>query len=194
MRGKHQIRPNKISEDRQQVPKYRSHYTRRHNPNRHYLSPELTQKLLFERYTEKCSNQLHIGCLNRYATERNYHFGQSSLGTCKTCDKLEMLIKADPGDKALASEEEFHLRKADSAQSATKHDFQSATEINSAMWTTIAFDFQQTLPTPHINTRVTFYSRQLWTYNFGIHDAKNVFMNMSEDTAGREDPVKFYPA
>ena len=34
----------------------------------------------------------------------------------------------------------------------------------------ISFDFQQNLPTPHLHHNDVFYARQLWTYNFGIHD------------------------
>lgn len=34
----------------------------------------------------------------------------------------------------------------------------------------ITFDLQQNLPTPNLNHNGIFYLRQLWTYNFGIHD------------------------
>lgn len=34
----------------------------------------------------------------------------------------------------------------------------------------ITFDLQQNLPTPNLNHNDIFYLRQLWTYNFGIHD------------------------
>lgn len=48
------------------VPKYRSHYTRRHNPHRYFLSPELTQRKLFDLYVKDCVqeqwNHHHFGC------------------------------------------------------------------------------------------------------------------------------------
>jgi hypothetical protein len=50
MRGKHMNRPNTVPEWKKNVvrtfikklSKYRIHYTRRHDPNRYYLSPVLT--------------------------------------------------------------------------------------------------------------------------------------------------------
>ncbi|GFN82082.1 hypothetical protein PoB_000858800 [Plakobranchus ocellatus] len=57
-----------------------------------------------------------------------------------------------------------------------ENDFE-ASRANNGQWT-IAFDSQQTLPTPHINTSVTFYSRQLWTYNLDIHNICNGTMHM----------------
>ena len=135
-RGKHQTRPNKISDERRKgvlnfidnIPKYRSHYTRRHNPNRHYMSPDLTQKKLFDLYVEKNVSLAQEPVTFRmfqeiFATERNYHFGQPSLDTCKTCDSLEMQIKANADGTALQAERELHLRKADAAQSSMKSDF-----------------------------------------------------------------------
>lgn len=34
----------------------------------------------------------------------------------------------------------------------------------------ITFDFQQNLETPNLRHNDMFYLRQMWTYNFGIHD------------------------
>ncbi|GFN76689.1 hypothetical protein PoB_000319500 [Plakobranchus ocellatus] len=91
--------------------------------------------------------------------KRNFHFGQPSLDTCKTCDKLEMDSRANPLDDNINRERELQLREAEAGQEIMKNDF-DASKANNGQWT-IAFDFQQTLPTPHINTSVTFYSRQL---------------------------------
>ena len=34
----------------------------------------------------------------------------------------------------------------------------------------VSFDFQQNLPRPNLCHNDVFYARQLWTYNFGIHN------------------------
>ena len=34
----------------------------------------------------------------------------------------------------------------------------------------LTFNFQQNLATPNLTHQDMFYARQLWTYNFGVHD------------------------
>ena len=61
-RGHHEPK-NKISDQRkgfvrehiESFPKYRSHYSRKDNPNRSYLSPTLSIAKMFELYRIKCS-------------------------------------------------------------------------------------------------------------------------------------------
>ena len=38
-------------------PKYKSHYSRSDNPNKHYLSPDLTINKMYQLYKEECSKQ-----------------------------------------------------------------------------------------------------------------------------------------
>ena len=73
------------------------------------MSPDLTQKKLFDLYVEKNVSLAQEPVTFRmfqeiFATERNYHFGQPSLDTCKTCDSLEMQIKANADGTALQAE------------------------------------------------------------------------------------------
>ena len=51
----------------------------------------------------------------------------------------------------------------------------------------ISFDFQQNLPTPNLQHNDVFHARQLWTYNFGIHDcvADKGYMYMWDETIAK---------
>jgi hypothetical protein len=72
MRGKQSNRPNRVPEWRKNVvrtfikklPKYRSHYTRRHNPNRYYPSPLTDNKknarILYRGMHKMCGGALQI--------------------------------------------------------------------------------------------------------------------------------------
>ena len=64
----------------------------------------------------------------------------------------------------------MHLRKAQGAYLNLKKitEKPKATEEIDAF----TFDFQQNLPVPCVTTSDLFYMRQLWTYNFGVHDLK----------------------
>lgn len=61
-RGRH-VPKNKITDERkvfvrehiESFPKYQSHYSRKDNPNRSYLSPCLSLSKMFELYKVKCS-------------------------------------------------------------------------------------------------------------------------------------------
>ena len=48
----------------------------------------------------------------------------------------------------------------------------------------ITYDFQQNLETPNLQHNDMFYKRQLWTYNFGIHDcvSNQGYMFMWDET------------
>ena len=64
--------------------------------------------------------------------------------------------------------------KADGARASLQCDSRSCKESDSDM-TVLTFDLEKTLPTPVLTTGICYYKRQLWTYNFGVH-------NMNTDT------------
>ena len=52
----------------------------------------------------------------------------------------------------------------------------------------LTFDFQQNLPTPNLKHQEMFYARQLWMFNFGVHDCvsnKGYMFMWPETTAKR---------
>ncbi|GFN79535.1 hypothetical protein PoB_000604100 [Plakobranchus ocellatus] len=157
---------------------------RKRNPSSWKHNVIASKRLRGEEYIEH-RRKIHSAASEGPACNCNKKcFQKPSLDTCKTCDKLEMDSRTNPLDGNINREQELHLRKAEAGQEIMKNDFE-ASKANNGQWT-IAFDFQQTLPTPHINTSVTFYSRQLWTNNLGIHDICNRIMHMwSEDVARR---------
>ena len=68
----------------------------------------------------------------------------------------------------LEKELELHHRKAEQFYSCLRQRTDEArTNSNVA---TLCFDFQQNLPAPIIPVGELFYARQLWLYNFCIHD------------------------
>ncbi|CAG9762722.1 unnamed protein product [Ceutorhynchus assimilis] len=64
--------------------------------------------------------------------------------------------------------QEVHHKKAEKALATKKSDVLD--NKDSADTCVICFDLQQALPTPLIATSKVFYLRQLWTYNFCIHN------------------------
>ena len=109
--------------------------------------------------------------LNRFNTHHNLSFGRPRSDTCPTCDMIELKMKeeSDASTKAtLEAEKQLHLRKAERFYTSMQEH--SALAARDPTVATLAFDFEQNLPVPVLPVGELFYARQLWLYNFGIHD------------------------
>lgn len=178
-RGKH-APPNKTSELKiaevkdfiNKFPAYQSHYSRKKNPNRKYLAPDLSLGKIYNMYknevVEAVSQYVFSNVFNQ---EFNLCFHAPITDSCKKCDSFK--IKIDAMDNEIDKQEkqtehELHLRKADSARDGMTADAELAKADKNI--TIIAFDLMKTLPTPLLSTGVAYYKRQLWTYCLGIHN------------------------
>ena len=166
-----------VEEYIQKFKTYASHYSRRKNPNRTYLSPDLNITKMYEMYRCHCQEQnpsrkpvkLPI-FRNIFNHKFNLSFHPPHQDTCKTCDALDAQISACTGDNAkhdLVMSLQLHQRKADAARDSMRVDCELCK--TDSQLTTITFDLQKTLPTPVLTTGVCYHKRQLWTYNLGIH-------------------------
>ena len=173
-------------------PKYASHYSRKDNPNRQYLSENLSIGKMFQLYPEKCQDlqiqPVKEWCYRRiFVTDFNLSFHRPHTDTCKKCDAFNVKIEAmeDDREKAtLQAQWELHQRKAEKAQDQLKIDI----ALNASEVDTFTFDLQKTMPTPALTTSVAYYKKQLWTYNLGVHSctSDDVFMYIwHEGQAGR---------
>lgn len=196
MRGKHNNRPNKISQNIiatidnhiLSFPKRSSHYSREKNERRNYLSSDLNvskmHKLYLAKYEpdlfeklergEKCQPKVSYDFYFRHFRENyNISFGSPRSDTCQTCDRLENLIAAEPDREAkhvLQTEKTLHIRKAEVFYTSMKEKTQLAkTDVTVEV---LCFDYQQNLPLPHVPAGDVFYKRQLWQYNFCIFSGK----------------------
>lgn len=194
-RGTHQNRANKVSmEVTAQVrdhilsfPRYKSHYSRKDNLHKYYLSSLLSIAKMHELYLQKYEPVQHslflqnkkINPIVKYEYFRKYFtenfkisFGKPKSDTCSKCDKL--MNKIDSCDSAEAKnslqvEKNLHLRKAEWFYSNLKEKSILAKERPEVE--VITFDFQQNLPLPVSSSGEVFYKIQLWLYNFCIHVA-----------------------
>ena len=164
-----------------QFPVESSHYSRNKNPNRRYLSAELSINKMYQLYIIWCNDgQKHHVSLGMYrhifTNEFNYGFGTPKSDTCSVCDNPDSINVSEHKDKANEAYEEM---KRDKEKSQANSDMNF-----------ITFDLQKTLPLPKLATSIAFYLRQVWFYNMGIHlttgSRDEVYFNCwTENQAGR---------
>ena len=140
-----------------------------------------------------------------FNTEFNLGFGLPRSDTCAKCDALHLALQSSGGDDKTRIQRELkeHQEGADLGYQSKKDDKNAAIQSWSGMTRTsgssnvpnkgkdavdmITFDFQQNLPTPNLHHNDMFYARQMWTYNFGIHDcvANQGHMFMWDETIAK---------
>ena len=193
-RGSHSNRYNRIPESTlEQIdqhicsfPAKSSHYSRNKNYDKKYLSESLSVAkmhcLYLQKYEPCIAAELALGgkavpqvkyefYLSRFNSHHNLSFGRPRSDTCPVCDSLELKIKEESDGAAktkLLAEREMHHRKAERFYSALQEYSHKAERDETVA--TLCFDFQQNLPSPVIPVGELFYARQLWLYNFCVHD------------------------
>ncbi|CAH0558686.1 unnamed protein product [Brassicogethes aeneus] len=205
-RGKHHNRANRIPLEQVQsvhdhikaFPKYVSHYSRKKNPNRIYLNHDISISGLYKDFYLDWCKERNIMPVREdryrriFCNEYNIGFKLPKSDTCHTCDSLNILIRNEENNKneeevkKLKTQLELHHRKADAMQNNLKEEVKSAKANNNKL--VIAFDLQQTLPTPSLTVGPAFYLRKAWTYNLGVHDCvtgKGSMFMWTESTAKR---------
>lgn len=115
-------------------------------------------------------------------------FKSPSVDTCKNCDLLKAKIDVSKTDSeertTLIQEQQIHHLEADLAYKSKDRD--KLRSKNDASIKTYTFDLQQCLPTPYLQNSLSFYKRQLWTYNLTVHDCatNDPFCYMWHEAAG----------
>jgi hypothetical protein len=98
-------------------------------------------------------------------------FKVPKLDTCTKCDTLNTQIKYSLNDlekHELIKTLQTHQELADFAYLSKAEDKENCKMDSTHKIYT--FDLQQCLSTPCLNTSMSFYKRQLWTFNLTIHD------------------------
>lgn len=150
-------------------PAYESHYTRRDSAKK-YLHADLNLTKMYKLFSENRTSAVSITKYSEIFKSLNLKFKSPKTDTCGTCDLLKAKIDASVGEVQEREKlnQRNHLNMADEAYKAKEHDKITARNEESVMMVT--FDLQQCLPTPFLRNSISFYKRQLWTYNLTVHD------------------------
>lgn len=145
-----------------------------------YLSSSLNCKLLHEMFLTKnadiAADVIKYNFFNIYFRQNfNISFGRPQVDVCSECERLSIRIKnrdLNDNDKRVATDELLiHKRRAKKYFLKTQEITKLCKERENVM--AITFDYMQNLPLPKIPVQEVFYYRQLWVYEFCIHDMKN---------------------
>lgn len=159
----------------QSIPVKKIHYS--NNIIKAYLSSALNIKILHERF---CSD--HPAQKVTYEFFRNYFnvnfdlaFGRPQIDVCSKCEEINVRLK-DPhlneNAKRVASAELIvHKRRASKFYSKIKEITEKSQEVGSTIMG-LQFDYMQNLPLPVLPVQEVFYFRQLWVYEFCVHNMK----------------------
>lgn len=161
------------------LPHYESHYARISNPNRKYLASNLNLKILYEEFQALC-NLKNEKPLSKYMfrdifyRKFNLRFKQPQQDTCNYCDKMKHKIDAaqlkSTERMQLIREKGSHLQAVEYLDRQFK-DYLSESKLSADEKVVLVLDLEKVFETPKLSSNRAYYSRQLSTYNFCIHDS-----------------------
>lgn len=169
---------NKFSDEKEEeirvhinsFPVYESHYTRERSSQR-YLHSDLTLQKMHKLYTESRSAAVSYTKYAQIFHTMNIKFKKPKSDRCNKCEILKLKIDSaeDENEKSMhKKKQEEHHTEADIAYKSKDKDKCCAKE--DSLFKVVTFDLQKCLPTPFLETSVSFYKRLLWTYNLTVHD------------------------
>jgi hypothetical protein len=102
----------------------------------------------------------------------NLRFKKPQMDTCKTCDIMDIQIKATMDEmhkNSLIEKQIEHQTTADFHYGSKRRDKDVASGSNEKVVVAV-FDLQKCLETPHITSSIAFYKRKLWTFNLIVRN------------------------
>jgi len=152
-----------------QLPSYESHYCRQETSKK-YLPPYFTLQLAYNNYLKTVENPVSRSIYVKYFKLAGLKVKNPKKDTCSYCDRLKIQISntncSNEQKIILTNQQTQHHAEAEEAFNSKRNDISTSVE-NTCV---ITFDLQQCLPTPSLESSVAFYKRQLWTYNFTVHN------------------------
>lgn len=165
------------------LPTCSSHYSRAKSRNRVYLPPGYSQSRCYDYFKQWCAEREvpedSIACFDAYRRR----FAAFNIGarppvvdTCSFCDRNEneMKVATANNDVHLQNRLETSMRLHMVKAKVGKDIMKAHKDDTVGERFVIAMDLQQTLATPRLATNVAYYKRKMWTYNFGVHDIKEI--------------------
>lgn len=141
------------------------------NSSKKYLQSDLNLATMYKLYTQATDRVVSLSKYSEIFHTVGLKFKRPQLDTCTTCDELKLKIRATEGQdqEHFKTQQKSHQESADFAYATKKSDISAASPTSMVF----AFDLQQCLPTPHLQSSVSFYKRQLNTFNLTVHDCNS---------------------
>jgi len=158
-----------ITDHIKKLPAYESHYCRKET-NKKYLPPYFTLQRAYNDYTKSVNNPVSRCVYQKYFKLSGIKVKSPKKDTCTLCDQLKIQLTntncSEDQRIQLINQQTQHHNDSEAAYQSKRNDILSISDNTHV----IAFDLQQCLPTPSLDSSVAFYKRQLWTFNFTVHN------------------------
>lgn len=156
------------------IPVHEVHYS---NTKKYYFSSNLNMKILHNMFiTKNPQSGVKYDFFVRYIHENfNIGFGQPQVDVCGYCEERKTKLRnpalCDAVKSVAAGELNIHNRRAKKFYHKMQEVQQLCKERDDVAG--FVFDYMSNLPLPHIPVQEIFYYRQLWVYEFCIHNLKS---------------------